>query len=59
MTKTTIVNGNVTRLNLKTLFDGQTYNNVTMDIVLQALGNGSSIISSALTTVQKTNQSIR
>ena len=59
LTRTSIVNGNVTRLNLKTLFDGQTYSNVTMDIVLQALGNGSNIVSSQTTTVQKTNQSIR
>ena len=58
-TRTTIVNGNVTRLNLKKLFDGQTCSNVTIDVVIQALGNGNNVISSALTTVQKTNQSIR
>lgn len=57
--KSTVVNGNVTRLNLKTLFDGQTYSNVTMDIVIETLGNGANIISSEPTTVQKTNQSIR
>lgn len=59
VSKTTIVNGNVTRLNLKTLFDGQTYSNVTMDIQLQALGNNTNVISSQKTVVQKTNQSIR
>ena len=58
-TRTQIVTGNVTRLNLKTMFDGQTFTNVTIDIEIQVLGNGSSIISSEKTTVQKTNQSIR
>ena len=58
-TRTQIVNGNVTRLNLKTLFGGATYSNVTIDIEIQVVGNGSTIISSEKTTVQKTNQSIR
>lgn len=57
--KTTVVHGNVTRLNLKTLFDGQTYSNVTMDISIQAMGNNANIVSSEKTTVQKYNQNIR
>ncbi len=59
VTKVAIVNGNVTRLNLKELFGGQTFELVTINIEIQALGNGTTIISAEKTSVQKTNQTIR
>lgn len=58
-TRETTVNGNVTKLNLKTLFDGQTFENATIDVVLQALGNEGNIVSSAPITIQKFNQNIK
>ncbi|MBQ8311123.1 MAG: hypothetical protein IJX80_08955 [Clostridia bacterium] len=59
ITKVTIVNGNVTRVNIKELFDNQTFQYVTINAEIQALGNGSTIISSEKTSIQKTNQTIR